>query len=71
MDIRIGDKFIATQIDQTIEILDIFEQPKKNGEFRKVLRVEIIRNQFPGEHEVFFNLFAPGLMDESCYERFY
>lgn len=51
--VNIDDKFIATTVDQTIEILDIFTKQKKGKKPRTVLRVEIIRNQFPSEHTVY------------------
>lgn len=68
--VEIGDKFIATTVDQTIEILDIFTEKKKNKKPRTVLRVEIIRNQFPGEHTVYADLFVNRLFDGRCYESF-
>lgn len=68
--VEIGDKFIATTIDQTIEILDIFTKQKKGKKPRAVLRVEIIRNQFAGEHTVYADLFVDRLFDSRCYESF-
>lgn len=70
MQVAVGDKFVATTIDQTIEILDIYDEKKRNGKIRKVLKVEIIRNQHAGTHEVYADNYEAGLFDQRCYESF-
>lgn len=70
MEIKIGDRFIATQVDQTIEIKDILEKTKSNGKSRLVMIVEIIRNNFPGIFELDYDISVPGLLNPDLYESF-
>lgn len=68
--INIGDKFIATTIDQTVEVKDIIYKTEKSGKKRPVLSVEIIRNQFPGMFEWDLETYRPGLLNTDLYEPF-
>lgn len=64
MEFKVGDFYIATTINQTIQFLSFHE---KKGQ--KMAMVEIIRNGFAGEHEIKINSYREGLKNTDIYEK--
>jgi len=69
--IEVGDLFTAIGVDQTIEVIDIFNKiENKNTDKEKdvtYLRCIIVRNGFKGRHKLEINSASINLLRKECY----
>ena len=69
--IEVGDLFTAIGVDQTIEVIDIFNKIiNKNTDKEKdvtYLRCIIIRNGFKGRHKLEIESASIDLLRKECY----
>lgn len=71
--IEVGDLFTAIGVDQTIEVIEIFNKiENKNTDKEKdvtYLRCIIIRNGFKGRHKLEINSASVNLLRTECYTQ--